>query len=79
MNSTLVYTTSTDAHRRHVTATAGIARVHAAPIRPAPVYGMCRACRCVWVRLHTADGTVNLSHMGKSAAYPTGYGCEVCG
>lgn len=36
MNSTLVHTTSTDAHRRHVTATAGITRVHAAPTRPAP-------------------------------------------
>ena len=28
MNSTLVYTTSTESHRRHATAVAGIARVH---------------------------------------------------
>ena len=44
----------------------------------AAVYGMCRACRSIEVRL---DGPVeprDFSQIGESAEYPTGYGCELC-
>lgn len=43
-----------------------------------PVYGLCTACRSVEVSLDTATGTRDLSGIGESAAYPTGYGCELC-
>jgi hypothetical protein len=43
-----------------------------------PTYGLCTACRSVEVRLVKATGTRDLSGMGESATYPTGYGCEVC-
>lgn len=43
-----------------------------------PVYGMCTACGSVEVELRHATGTRDLSDIGESAAYPTGYGCEVC-
>lgn len=43
-----------------------------------PVYGLCTACRSVEVRLNNATGTRDLSNIGESASYPTGYGCEVC-
>lgn len=41
-------------------------------------YGMCTGCGSVEVRLLNATGTRDLSYMGESAEYPTGYGCEVC-
>ena len=83
MNSTLVHTTSTDAHRRHATAVAGIARVARAgrPAGPRPgshIRGMCTACGAVEVRLDRATGTRDLSGIGESSSYPVGYGCEVC-
>lgn len=43
-----------------------------------PVYGMCTACGSVEVALDQATGTRDLSAIGESATYPTGYGCEVC-
>lgn len=46
--------------------------------RGEPVYGFCTACRSVEVRLNEATGTRDLSSMGESADYPTGYGCELC-
>lgn len=44
-----------------------------------PVYGMCTHCGSVEVLLDKATGTRDLSGMGESSEYPTGYGCEVCG
>ena len=46
--------------------------------KPAPTYGMCTACGAVEVELNKATGTRDLSYMGESPCYPTGYGCEVC-
>ena len=49
--------------------------------RPAeiqPTYGMCTACGSVEVALNRVTGTRDLSGMGESPRYPTGYGCEVC-
>lgn len=43
-----------------------------------PTYGQCTACGSVEVALNTATGTRDLSAIGESDAYPTGYGCEVC-
>ena len=45
---------------------------------PSPVYGMCTACGAVEVELNRVTGTRDLSGMGESPRYPTGYGCEVC-
>ena len=45
---------------------------------PDPTYGLCTACRSVEVALNRPTGTRDLSHMGESDKYPTGYGCEVC-
>ena len=42
------------------------------------VYGMCTACGSVEVELVAATGRRNLSSIGESDAYPTGYGCEAC-
>jgi hypothetical protein len=81
MNSTLVHTTSTDAHRRHATATAGITRVHAAthaPLRIRRTFGLCTGCGSVEVELDRVTGTRDLSSIGESATYPVGYGCAVC-
>lgn len=41
-------------------------------------YGMCTACGSVEVQLVTVTGARDLSDVGESASYPTGYGCEVC-
>jgi len=43
-----------------------------------PIYGKCRACGAVETRLDHADGTTDLSAIGESDKYPTGYGCELC-
>jgi hypothetical protein len=43
-----------------------------------PTYGMCRACGACEVELVPPFGTTDLSSIGESAEYPTGYGCEVC-
>jgi hypothetical protein len=43
-----------------------------------PTYGMCTACKAIEVRLNEATGTRDFSHIGESAEYPTGYGCELC-
>jgi hypothetical protein len=43
-----------------------------------PVYGLCTHCGAVEVKLNHPTGTRDLSSMGESATYPTGYGCEVC-
>lgn len=43
-----------------------------------PVYGMCTACGSVEVALVKKTGTRDLSDIGESAHYPTGYGCEAC-
>jgi hypothetical protein len=42
------------------------------------VYGMCIHCGAVEVKLVKATGTRDLSGIGESAAYPVGFGCEVC-
>jgi hypothetical protein len=42
------------------------------------VYGKCLACGSVEVKLNNLVGTIDLSDIGESANYPTGYGCEVC-
>jgi hypothetical protein len=41
-------------------------------------YGMCGCCGAFEVRLMKVTGTRDLSDIGESASYPTGYGCEVC-
>jgi hypothetical protein len=43
-----------------------------------PTYGMCTACGSVEVALDAVTGFRDLSHIGESSRYPTGYGCEVC-
>jgi hypothetical protein len=43
-----------------------------------PVYGMCAACGSVEVELNQVDGHRDLSYIGESDKYPTGYGCEAC-
>lgn len=43
-----------------------------------PTHGMCTACGSVEVALNKATGTRDLSSIGESSTYPTGYGCEVC-
>lgn len=40
--------------------------------------GMCTACGSVEVVLVEVTGSRDLSHLGESSAYPTGYGCELC-
>lgn len=40
--------------------------------------GMCTACGSIEVELIRPTGTRDLSDIGESAAYPVGYGCEVC-
>lgn len=40
--------------------------------------GMCTACGSVEVELNQATGERDLSAIGESDRYPTGYGCEVC-
>jgi hypothetical protein len=42
------------------------------------VYGMCTACGSVETALVEATGTRDLSSIGESADYPTGYGCGLC-
>ena len=42
------------------------------------VYGMCTCCGSVEVALDCATGFRDLSSIGESDRYPTGYGCEVC-
>lgn len=41
-------------------------------------WGMCTACGSVEVILNAVTGVRDLSGIGESAEYPTGYGCEVC-
>lgn len=42
------------------------------------IYGHCTACWSIEVALNEATGTRDLSSIGESDAYPTGYGCELC-
>lgn len=42
------------------------------------VYGLCTACGSAEVALVRATGERDLSDIGESPHYPTGYGCEVC-
>lgn len=44
-----------------------------------PTFGLCTSCGSVEVALDHPTGTRDLSGIGESASYPTGYGCEVCG
>lgn len=57
---------------------AAMHKVAAAPVQAA-ANGHCLACGALEVRL---TGKVlrrmDLSSIGESAAYPTGYGCELC-
>ena len=46
--------------------------------RAEPVAGQCTACGSVEVALVRVAGVRDLSGIGESAEYPTGYGCEVC-
>ena len=41
-------------------------------------YGMCTACGSVEVALDVVTGVWDLSGIGESSEYLTGYGCEVC-
>lgn len=41
-------------------------------------YGMCLGCRSIEVALNKPTGTRDLSDIGESDTYQTGYGCEVC-
>ena len=41
-------------------------------------YGLCTACGSVEVALVKVSGTRDLSDIGESPTYRTGYGCEVC-
>lgn len=91
MSSVLVHTTSTEQVRQQQ-AEAQRRRDHAAIVdrmlcaRDDAVYreqitsriGACTACGGIEVLLDSITGYRDLSHMGESAAYPTGYGCEVC-
>lgn len=43
-----------------------------------PTYGMCTSCGAIEVALRKVTGTRDLSDIGENAAYPTGYGCEMC-
>ena len=43
-----------------------------------PIYGLCVACGSVEVALVRFTGYRDLSGIGESTRYPTGYGCEVC-
>lgn len=92
MNSTLVFTTSTESHRRAVEDrrrraehTERVNRmIHKADdaryrAEHRTVAGKCTACGSVEVLLDAVAGTTDLSSIGESATYPTGYGCEVCG
>jgi hypothetical protein len=48
-------------------------------LEEAPItYGWCTACHSGEVALNKVTGTRDLSHLGESPNYPTGYGCEVC-
>ena len=42
------------------------------------VYGMCTHCGAVEVELNTVTGIRDLSELGESPTYSTGFGCEVC-
>jgi hypothetical protein len=65
-----------------VTTDEAIAQAQARNARPVPpvtpVFGMCRSCGAVEVRLNQPVGTTDLSRIGESAAYPFGFGCEAC-
>ena len=91
MNSTLVFTTSTESHRRAVEDrrrraehTERVNRMINAADDAAyrdnhrTVTGKCTACGSVEVLLDAVAGTTDLSSIGESATYPTGYGCEAC-
>lgn len=65
MASILRYSTSTDT-------------VHLKADPAKHVYGQCRACGAVEVALVAPSGTRDLSDIGESEEYPTGYGCELC-
>ena len=43
-----------------------------------PTYGYCTACRSVEVNLAQVTGYRDMSSIGESDRYPTGYGCELC-
>lgn len=45
---------------------------------PARIAGMCTACGSFEVNLVEQTGIRDLSDIGESSEYPTGYGCEVC-
>ncbi len=52
-------------------------KVAAAPVQAA-AYGRCLSCGAVETRLNASVGTTDYSSIGESAAYPIGYGCELC-
>jgi hypothetical protein len=93
MNSTLRYTTSTEGHRRAVedrrrraesaSHRAGEPHDLQGGRRPLPGRAPHRRRQVHRVRigrgpLDAVAGTTDLSSIGESATYPTGYGCEVC-
>lgn len=43
-----------------------------------PIGGMCTACGSVEVILNNPTGVRDMSDIGESDEYLTGYGCEVC-
>lgn len=47
--------------------------------RKPDVYGYCTACGSHEVKLDRPQGTMDLSDIGESDAYPVGHGCELCG
>lgn len=83
--NTIVYTTSTEQaalqrriRRQHASVVTAMHNVANASVPPSPKVGRCIACGSVEVMLDDATSTVDLSAIGESATYPTGYGCEVC-
>lgn len=48
------------------------------PLPEVLTFGMCTGCGAAEVALNEPTGTRDLSSIGESANYPTGYGCEVC-
>ena len=85
--STLVYTSDTvtaqrqreTERKRHEHADRVLTMICAADdARIRKVTGKCTACGAVEVVLDNVTGTTDLSGIGESATYPTGYGCEVC-
>jgi hypothetical protein len=45
---------------------------------PTPTYGQCTHCGALEVALNSVTHYRDLSAIGESSRYPSGYGCELC-